>query len=397
MRTSIPKSPLVAAIGSGALALGLITAPGAAAGEPSTPAAPPLSPDHLQALHRDLGLDPRQAAELSPRTDAARNLESAAREAAGAAFAGAVFDIGTGALTVGVTDRDAADAVDRLGAATELVEHSEDELRDVKAGLDGAEDAADDAVTGWYLDPADNTVVVTVLDGGAAAAADLVEQAGVDADAVTVEEVTERPRTLAGAAAPADGTDIQGGDRYYYPIDGRPFVCSVGFGVEGGYVTAGHCGAEGEGAFQNTGLSVEIGRVAGSEFPGSDMGWVRTTGDWSTTHRVNDHDGGSVAVAGAEEAPVGAAVCRSGATTGWRCGTIRAKDETVRYEEGAVKGLTRTDVCADGGDSGGPWVAGDQAQGVTSGGTGTCRRGGTSYVQPLAPVLEAYDLTLLIT
>jgi streptogrisin C len=69
----------------------------------------------------------------------------------------------------------------------------------------------------------------------------------------------------------------------------------------------------------------------------------------------------------------------------------------VNYAEGAVTGLTRTDVCAEGGDSGGPWLTGDQAQGVTSGGFGDCTSGGETFFQPVNEILQRNDLTLLTT
>jgi len=41
----------------------------------------------------------------------------------------------------------------------------------------------------------------------------------------------------------------------------------------------------------------------------------------------------------------------------------------VNYGSGdVVRGLTRTDICAEAGDSGGPFVSGTQAQGTLSGG-----------------------------
>jgi streptogrisin C len=127
------------------------------------------------------------------------------------------------------------------------------------------------------------------------------------------------------------------------------------------------------------------------------MGVVEVNGDWTPRPVVNDFDGNELPVAGNTEAPVGAAVCRSGSTTGTRCGVILAKNQTVNYPEGAVTGLTRTDVCAEGGDSGGPWLAGDQAQGVTSGGSGNCTVGGETFFQPLNEILTEHDLTLVTT
>jgi streptogrisin C len=110
---------------------------------------------------------------------------------------------------------------------------------------------------------------------------------------------------------------------------------------------------------------------------------------------VNNYAGGEVSVAGSTEAAVGASICRSGSTTGWHCGTISAKNQTVNYAQGSVSGLTRTNVCAEPGDSGGSWLSGNQAQGVTSGGSGNCTSGGTTYFQPVNEILSAYGLTLV--
>lgn len=94
------------------------------------------------------------------------------------------------------------------------------------------------------------------------------------------------------------------------------------------------------------------------------------------------------------QALAGAAVCRSGSTTGWHCGTIEQHDTSVSYAEGTVDGVTRTTVCAEPGDSGGSYISGVQAQGVTSGGSGDCTSGGTTFYQPINPLLSTYGLTL---
>ena len=111
---------------------------------------------------------------------------------------------------------------------------------------------------------------------------------------------------------------------------------------------------------------------------------------------VNRYSGSTtVAVRGSTEAAVGASICRSGSTTGWRCGTVQAKNQAINYAQGAVGGMTRTNACAEPGDSGGSWLSGNQAQGVTSGGSGNCRSGGTTYFQPVREILSAYGLSLV--
>ena len=51
---------------------------------------------------------------------------------------------------------------------------------------------------------------------------------------------------------------------------------------------------------------------------------------------------------------------------------IQQRDASVTYPQGNVFGLTRTNVCAEPGDSGGSFIAVDQAQGIASGGSGDC-------------------------
>ena len=76
-------------------------------------------------------------------------------------------------------------------------------------------------------------------------------------------------------------------------------------------------------------------------------------------------------------------------------GTVQALNQTVNYAEGSVFGLTRTSVCAEPGDSGGSFIAGNSAQGMTSGGSGDCTFGGTTYFQPIGPALTGWGLTLV--
>lgn len=277
---------------------------------------------------------------------------------------------------VAITDSAAAARVRAAGAVPTVVSRSEATLNVIKEALDRR--TAPQAVTGWYVDVTRNAVVIEALRGGEAAARAFA--AGVrDADARQVRVVDERPSTF---------YDFSGGDAYYIG-NGR---CSVGFAVAGGFVTAGHCGRPGQAVSGRN--RAAMGSFAASSFPGDDYAWVRTNADWTGKPAVNTYQGAAVAVRGSSEAPIGAAVCRSGSTTGWRCGYILAKNQAVRYVEGVVSGLTRTDACAEPGDSGGPWVAGNQAQGVTSGGAGNCTFGGVTFFQPVDDILSAYGLRL---
>jgi len=339
----------------------------------------PASAQEL-ALKRDLGLSDAEVAELRAAEAEAVELEEELRDSLGSDFGGVYLDADTTEITVAVTDPAAVSRVDADDVTVDVVDFGETALNDFVASLNAIADTADPKVTGWYTDLESDAVVITTLRGGTPAAEELAERAGLDERAVRIVEEDEEPQSLAA---------IIGGNPYYF----GNYRCSTGFSVrqgsQTGFATAGHCGSTG------TRVSSPSGTVAGSYFPGRDMGWVRITSADTVTPLVNRYNGGTVTVTGSQEAATGSSVCRSGATTGWRCGTIQSKNQTVRYAEGTVTGLTRTTACAEGGDSGGPWLTGSQAQGVTSGGTGDCRSGGITFFQPINPLLSYFGLQLV--
>jgi streptogrisin D len=57
-----------------------------------------------------------------------------------------------------------------------------------------------------------------------------------------------------------------------------------------------------------------------------------------------------------------------------------------------VTGLIRTTVCAEPGDSGGSLYRGTVAFGLTSGGSGNCTSGGTTFFQPVTEPLGVFGL-----
>ncbi|GAA4019498.1 S1 family peptidase [Allokutzneria multivorans] len=365
----------VTGVGAVLLAAGVLTAPAASAQDN-------YSPELLHAVQRDLGLDAQQARARLQSDAKAVDVEQRAMATAGDSFGGTWIQ--GGKLVVAVTDAAKADAVRAQGAEVAVVRHAHSKLKAAKQQLDGMKAPA--SVTGWRVDERGNSVVVEV-SRGATDAEEFLAAARRLSPAVTVEETGEAPRLM---------YDVRGGDAIYN--GGSP--CSVGFSVKGGFVTAGHCGDKGDSikGFNQ----VPIGTYEGSSFPSNDYAWVKTNADWTAKPWVNRQNGTTITVKGSAEAAVGAAICRSGRTTGWHCGTVLAKDQTVNYGggEGQVTGLTKSDACAEAGDSGGSWIAGEgftQAQGVLSGGAGNCRGGtATSFFQPLQEILNAYNLTLLL-
>src|SRR5918995_4132677 len=361
-------------------ALGTPAAAAPAAPTATAPTATAASPDMLAALQRDLGLTADGARERIATDLAASRTELRLRKQLGKAFAGAWVTADGKSFVVAVSDAVRAAEVRAAGATAKVVARNGATLDAVKAGLDrAAPHAPARSVPGWYVDVRTNSVVV-LAKGGTADARAFVRASGVTAAAVRILAGTETPRTL---------YDVRGGDAFYMG-GGR---CSVGFSVNGGFVTAGHCGTPGT---ATSGYNqVAQGTFQGSSFPGNDYAWVAVNANWTPQPWVNNYAGGNVTVAGSTVAAIGAAICRSGSTTGWRCGTVQAYNQTVNYAQGSVSGLTRTNACAEPGDSGGSWLSGQQAQGVTSGGSGNCSIGGTTYFQPVNEILSAYGRTLV--
>ncbi|MEU4193525.1 S1 family peptidase [Kribbella sp. NPDC026611] len=188
---------------------------------------------------------------------------------------------------------------------------------------------------------------------------------------------------------------IAGGDAIY----GGQYRCSLGFNVRSGstyyFLTAGHCGNIASTWYSNSSHTTVLGTTAGSSFPGNDYAIVRYSSSF-TNHpgTVDLYNGTSQDITSAGNAYVGEAVKRSGSTTGVHSGTVQAVNATVNYAEGTVTGLIRTNVCAEGGDSGGSLFAGTVALGLTSGGSGNCSSGGTTFFQPVTEPLSVYGVSV---
>ncbi|MGY0005819.1 S1 family peptidase [Micromonospora sp. I033] len=227
----------------------------------------------------------------------------------------------------------------------------------------------------WHVDAASHRVVVTADESvSAAELAALKKGAGAQAGAIRVDRAKGVFRPLVSA-----------GDAIY----GGGYRCSLGFNVvkSGVYyfLTAGHCGDVANAWYTNSSQSTLIGPTVGSSFPGNDYALVRYD------NAALSHPGGYTAA----NAFVGESVKRTGSTTGTHGGTVTALNVTVRYQgSGTVKGMIQTTVCAEPGDSGGPLYDGTKALGITSGGSGNCRTGGTTFFQPVTEAASAYGVTV---
>ncbi|NEC28856.1 S1 family peptidase [Streptomyces sp. SID8111] len=272
----------------------------------------------------------------------------------------------------------AAFAVPSANAADTPTTFSSAELKSVS----GSVLKADVPGTAWAVDSKTNRVVVTVDSTVSQAEINKIrQQAGGDADAITIKRT---PGTFSKL--------IQGGDAIY-SNSGR---CSLGFNVRSSsgteyFVTAGHC-TQGAGTwYGNSARTQVLGSTAGSSFPGNDYGIVRYTGSVSRPGTANGVD-----ITRAATPSVGTTVIRDGSTTGTHSGRVTALNATVNYGGGdIVSGLIQTTVCAEPGDSGGPlYGSNGTAYGLTSGGSGNCRTGGTTFFQPVTEALSAYGVNV---
>ncbi|KUN20725.1 streptogrisin [Streptomyces antibioticus] len=239
---------------------------------------------------------------------------------------------------------------------------------------------ADIPGTAWAVDSKTNRVVVTVDSTvSKAEIAKIKRQAGADAGALTIKKTPGKFQKL-----------ISGGDAIY----ASSWRCSLGFNVQdnsGNYyfLTAGHC-TDGAGTWwSNSSHSTTLGTTAGSSFPTNDYGIVRYTNSSVTKSGAV----GSQDIASAATPSVGTTVYRRGSTTGTHSGRVTALNATVNYGGGdIVYGMIQTTVCAEPGDSGGPLYGGSVAYGLTSGGSGNCSSGGTTFFQPVTEALSAYGV-----
>jgi len=374
-----------------------------------------VSPAIRAAMQRDLGLSSAQLSQYLKIERLAALQEKQLAKSQGRNYAGSWIERGAnGQYKLVVATTAIRPQKGPAGVEIRNARHSLAELDAAKGRLDmqlaqGAK--VPKGVYSWAVDVESNSVVIGVGKGGQQAAVDFVARSGADANTVRFETMDEQPTVRAA---------LKGGLGYLRnPGDGYLYACSIGFnvtkGTTPGYVSAGHCGDAGEPTYlegsAGTGpqwtLGPQIGTFQGSTFPnpgqtGTDMSWVQISGSNTQTASVYGWGGADVTVKGSTEAAVGAAICRSGRTSGWRCGAIRAKGVTVNYQSGeTIVNLTQTTACSEGGDSGGSFITGTgQGQGVLSGGSGNCKGragktgGGNSYYQPLLPLLSYYGLTL---
>ncbi|GAA4084744.1 S1 family peptidase [Streptomyces shaanxiensis] len=252
------------------------------------------------------------------------------------------------------------------------------------AAVEKAVASADVAGTAWSVDGTSGRVLLVADSTVSGAAIDAIRRgAGANVGALRVERLRGKLTAY-----------LSGGDAVYGSGPAGQYRCSLGFNTQDGagnyfFLTAGHC-TNGITDWYSDRFVTHIGTTAGSSFPGNDYGIVR----YDSGQPVPPGTVGSQDITSAGEAQLNQQVCRRGSTTGTRCGRVTGLNWTVRYPQGTVTGLIRTNICANPGDSGGPLYAGSQGLGLTSGGSGSCSFPffATTFYQPVTEALNAYGV-----
>ena len=332
-----------------------------------------LNPDIVPAMQRDLGLTHDQVLTRLKSEDVANKVTEAVSATLGDAFGGATYNAATGKAHIQTTNAAEVAKIQASGAEAEVVKFSARQLDSTVDKFRALDSSAPYAITGWGVDSTTNRVTLSVLQGQRGAADAFLTRSGVDKSSVTI---------LDAAAKPTLHANIRGGDAYYIGGSSR---CSVGFSTTTGFLTAGHCAALTGGGSLTGSNGASLGSWGTYRFPGSDYAAVRTNSNWTPVGQMNN----GTAVRGSSNAATGTSVCKAGSTTGWTCGTIGAKNQSVRYAEGTVNGMTATNVRSAAGDSGGGFIAGNSAQGILSGGNTS-----VTYFFPIGAALSATGTTL---
>lgn len=279
---------------------------------------------------------------------------------------------------------DLTDAVQR-----DLGQTPEQYLSDAAAATDAA--AVVSSLKQRGVDVVASRIDGTALSVTVASPADVAPAEATGAS-VTVGTATPPPSGLQLNSA---ATTLLGGTAWGYLTNastGQGERCSIGFNGRNAanqpqFVTAGHC-------VQSTPQSsimqivqsrpndpaAVFGATIGAPVSGSfrfgagfDSGVIAVTNSGFAPQAAISTWGGaqgaptasSLPIRGDTTAVVGAAMCKSGSTSGWTCGKVLYVDDSVLVDGQTVNEII-SDACVLKGDSGGSAVIGAYAMGVTS-------------------------------
>ncbi len=314
-------------------------------------------------------------------------------------FDGAYFDENNNLVLNAKPGSKAAKAAEAAGLKVASPTFGEDRLTEITDSLGDAL-ASNGSVASVVPDIKADTVVITVTNAKGEKAAK--KAAAKFGEAVTIQR----------GEANTMQKNVKGGDKMM--LGGG--YCSAGFPANDGsknyMVWAGHC-LDGIDRVTDEGGSL-VGTAADTKFKSYsgrisyDMGIVALADGVTLDGTINQYNARGAhldATKGAWKAPIGTDTCKSGATSGITCGQVTGYGASVTYSDhqgrvqARVENLGTASICTASGDSGGAYVSGGYAVGMTSGGPSNQQCGfnggyvdGTSYFQPVTDALETYNL-----
>lgn len=333
----------------------------------------------------------------------------------GGRAAGTWVDRRTGELVANVLDTDAAAAARAAGARPLLVRFGSADIEAHRARLDRvAQEEGAGRADSWFVDVPANRLVVTVPDG---------------ADDPATRRFLDHVRAAGELAEvrPSDGGPIAQASNVYAGramMNGAGNTCSTGFAAKDAaniryMLTAAHCvwlsphvyfvGP----AYFGPRSYYHAGYDEAAVWNSNPLNWQQKPAVWNWSANF------AQPVFGVWAAPANTVACKSGNTSGYTCGLIQTFNNTVELkfpdnQQIWVFGLTRTSVCSKPGDSGGPVVVSNWAQGTLSAGVSYKANGqpwdgvGLPYCgsqvgkpnsmlfQPIAGTLARAGLTLVV-
>ncbi|MFI7341030.1 putative Ig domain-containing protein [Streptomyces sp. NPDC050085] len=363
-------------------------------GQPS--ASPPAA--LLRAMQNDMHLTSEQARHRLAQESRATSVAATLNRTLGDRVSGMWFDPADGRLNAAVASPADARAADLAGAVVHHVPYDAAQLRDVRDVV-AAQARNVPGVVGWGVDVRGDRVSVVIDRAERTARTETfvrrMEQLG---RVVHLTSTSDAPRQQQGS--------VVGGEKW---TPGSESPCSIGFSVTGaagakGFLTAGHCTNDvNQAAYGKDGSRLGTSNVGGTHSINAregDFGLVDVDqSGWNVSPTVAGYGSGDVSVTGSAEGLVGQTVCHSGQTSGWHCGEITKVNQTVDYGNVVIDGLSWTNTCSAGGDSGGSYVTatGGKAVGLHSGGGSVvCGQSGetNTIFQPVGEALQKWGLSL---
>jgi hypothetical protein len=214
-----------------------------------------------------------------------------------------------------------------------------------------------DSIIGCYIDITTNKVVIEMIDLDESHIIALqkdINRFGVDiVDDIIQYIKAEKPTTYQDIKS---GGYIRGKQVGTYTYES----CSMGFRTkysgQFGYVTAGHC--------INGATNIQSGTVLLAQFANNqnyDYGFVATYSNYSPVNELIHPNNGVETLAVVNYCPIitqNMAVAKSGNVTEYTSGKVTGLNQTATYDVNGVdiviKGLVKTNLKAQGGDSGAP-------------------------------------------